>query len=1019
MWILIAFTVVAPLPVQSGVGEYNGFTYIDTGVGGVLGYQIIGYTGPGGAVTIPETINGLPVLRIGHQAFQYKASITSVAIPQYVRLIDDQSFYKCTSLVSVTLPSGASDIRNSAFLVCDNLISFTVYATPNSGCSSVGGVLFNSDQTTLLFWPAGKGGSYTIPASVTSIRDFAFSHAKLTSVTIPGSVSWIGYDALSGCPNLTAVTFQGNAPSTGGGGIDTSKQSVFCYSNPSLTIYYLSGTTGWSSATFPDYPTVMLTCAYTLNPTSATLNAAGGTGSFAVTSTGGCNWSATADQSWLHTSSSGGGSGTVSYTVDANPGTTSRTGTISVGGKTFTVTQPGLVCSYALSATVANCSARTGSGSFTVLVNGGCSWTAFPNTAWLHTTSSGSGNGAVNFTVDANASASPRTGIITVGGQTFTVNQASPPPVITQQPVSQVVATGATAYFTVGVTGSGIFFRWYKDGAVLANNAHISGADGATLVISGAQSADAGYYQAQIYNASGWTNSAVVSLGVCYNVFSPASAMFAAAGGSGSVSNACGGSIVASASVYWLHITSGGSGGVSRAITYTVDANTSASTRTGTITVSGQSFTVTQAGVPPVITRQPTNQVVVVGAAAYFSAGATGPSLAWQWQKDGANLTDGGHYTGVNASALVIQNVQPGDAGHYSVWVGNAAGWVKSSNATLTVCAYSVSAANAGFGPSGGTNSVTVSHNCGYSYSANNSAPWVHILSGAAGATPGTLVYRVDANPAATARSAVLAISGQPHTVFQAGTNTWTIYWQHTDGTLAAWYMDGTNLALNGAMLLTPSQIDPTWQLMAAADLNRDSRPELLWQHQAGALGLWYLNGTALASAGTLTPGKMGREWKIVATPDLNGDGKAEVLWQSDLGWLGLWFMDGATMTNASYLTPNKVDPNWRMAGALDLNGDHRPEILWRHKAGAVGSWFLSGLTATNFVTLTPGQVAPSWQIVGAGNRKSDGKPMILWQSDSGDIGVWYLNGTTMESFSWLNPSKVAPAWRIKGMVQP
>ena len=488
-------------------------------------------------------------------------------------------------------------------------------------------------------------------------------------------------------------------------------------------------------------------------------------------------------------------------------------------------------CSYTLNGTSANHGSEAAAGSFAVPTTGGCGWSAVPNQSWLYATSSGSGNGTVSYTVDANTSDSTRTGTITVGGQSFTVTQGGVPPAITQQPVSRVVATGATASFTVGVTGSGLFFRWYKDGAVLANNAHISGADGATLVIAGAQAADAGYYQAQIYNTSGWTNSAVVSLGVCYNVFSPASAMFAAAGGSGSVSNACGGSIVASASVYWLHITSGGSGGVSRAITYTVDANTSASTRTGTITVGGQTFTVTQAGVPPVITQQPANQVVAVGAAAYFTAGATGPSLAWQWQKDGANLAEGGHYTGVYTPTLVVNNVQPGDAGQYSVWVGNAAGWVKSSNAALTVCAYSVSAASACFGPSGGTNSVIVSHNCGYSYSANNSAPWVHILSGAAGATPGTLVYQVDANPAATARSAVLAISGQTHTVFQAGTDTWTIYWQHTNGTLAAYYMDGTNLALNGGILLTPSQIDPAWQLMAAADLNRDGRPELLWQH--------------------------------------------------------------------------------------------------------------------------------------------------------------------------------------------
>jgi hypothetical protein len=42
---------------------------------------IIGYTGPGGAVTIPATIDGLPVTRIGNSAFQGQTSLTSVTLP--------------------------------------------------------------------------------------------------------------------------------------------------------------------------------------------------------------------------------------------------------------------------------------------------------------------------------------------------------------------------------------------------------------------------------------------------------------------------------------------------------------------------------------------------------------------------------------------------------------------------------------------------------------------------------------------------------------------------------------------------------------------------------------------------------------------------------------------------------------------------------------------------------------------------------------------------------------------------
>jgi hypothetical protein len=57
---------------------------------------ITGYTGPGGAVTIPATINGLPVTGIGDYAFIYNTSLTSITIPDSVTSIGVQAFYYCT-----------------------------------------------------------------------------------------------------------------------------------------------------------------------------------------------------------------------------------------------------------------------------------------------------------------------------------------------------------------------------------------------------------------------------------------------------------------------------------------------------------------------------------------------------------------------------------------------------------------------------------------------------------------------------------------------------------------------------------------------------------------------------------------------------------------------------------------------------------------------------------------------------------------------------------------------------------
>src|SRR5678809_154682 len=81
-------------------------------------------------------------------------------------------------------------------------------------------------------------------------------------------------------------------------------------------------------------------CSYSLSPTSASIDGSGGPGSFNVTVGNSCNWTATTASSWLHTSSTGTGNGTVNYTVDPNAGS-SRSGSFTVGTQSFTVNQAG------------------------------------------------------------------------------------------------------------------------------------------------------------------------------------------------------------------------------------------------------------------------------------------------------------------------------------------------------------------------------------------------------------------------------------------------------------------------------------------------------------------------------------------------------------------------------------------------------------------------------------------------------------------------------------------------------
>jgi len=176
---------------------------------------ITGYTGPGGVVVIPDMIDNLPVTGIGYAAFYHNTSLTSVTIGSSVTSIGQVAFDRCTSLTSVTIGSGVTSIGQYAFDRCFSLTEFVVDAD-NSTYSSVDGVLFDKNQTTLIQGPMRKAGDYTIPSGVMSIGGEAFyRNASLTSVTIPNSVTYIGSFAFERCVNLTNVTFGSGVTSIG------------------------------------------------------------------------------------------------------------------------------------------------------------------------------------------------------------------------------------------------------------------------------------------------------------------------------------------------------------------------------------------------------------------------------------------------------------------------------------------------------------------------------------------------------------------------------------------------------------------------------------------------------------------------------------------------------------------------------------------------------------------------------------------------------------------------------------
>ena len=194
-----------------------------------------GVTSIGGAAfwgcsSLTSVTIGNSVTSIGEWAFSDCSSLTSVTIPDSVTSIGDCAFYGCISLTSVTIGNGVTSI-NDSFSGCVSLKSFTV-SESNSAYSSKDGVLFNKNKTKLVAYPAGKTNtSYTIPNSVSEIKEWAFSDCSdLTNVTIPNSVSKISYGTFWGCSSLTSVTIPTSVKSIDGYAFE------YCSSLTSVTI---------------------------------------------------------------------------------------------------------------------------------------------------------------------------------------------------------------------------------------------------------------------------------------------------------------------------------------------------------------------------------------------------------------------------------------------------------------------------------------------------------------------------------------------------------------------------------------------------------------------------------------------------------------------------------------------------------------------------------------------------------------------------------------------------------------
>jgi hypothetical protein len=245
--LLILLLFFSPLTVQAQ------FTYT-TNAGGTS-ITITG--GPGGALDIPSSINGLTVTSIGDGAFEIydgifyypNVSLTSVTIPGTVTNIGNAAFSYCTALSeveasngliqigrnafsddyalnSVTIAGTVTNIGEDAFQNCTNLPNIAIPGSVvNIGygafenCTGLTNVVLREGCITIgdgAFIGCTKLGSVAIPATVTNVGSYAFEAcSNLTRITIPGSVITIETNAFEYCTGLTNATLSNGVGNIG------------------------------------------------------------------------------------------------------------------------------------------------------------------------------------------------------------------------------------------------------------------------------------------------------------------------------------------------------------------------------------------------------------------------------------------------------------------------------------------------------------------------------------------------------------------------------------------------------------------------------------------------------------------------------------------------------------------------------------------------------------------------------------------------------------------------------------